>query len=434
MALRQNLTAPFVINPLVDHTHTVIFLHRLPATDDDKALRAKVLSSKQTKDGKTLRLQFPTVRWVFPHAKLHNNSDKYWSNLTPEDCTAAGLGLGPGYPYISQLILQEAQRAGGLDKVVLGGQGETTLAAHDALDRLRQTMEGYATPSAMHTFIEAEMMAHVPGLQPWKLAGYVGMHPDNEQTTRDQRDFWLVSKFSRGEGVDEQQPVVARTVKNNINNSIIRNTPHEFIRGGYKEVSATWDGRRIDEFAEFLANIGIARGDPGTISHTIPTPPPFRPKPVSGPIQAPPSMKLNHSNKEEMSAQQKHAEEVKQQKRRDEEAKKRILRQIEDDKEERRLRQERERVNRFHAEQAALERKARAETDSTGKKAPAMHFNIQQQLSDNGAAASSGGGYVSPWQSTADDVDNDDYDDFDDDDDGDDESHPTIETPHTSRQ
>ncbi|KAK8054006.1 alpha/beta-hydrolase [Apiospora saccharicola] len=431
MALRTNLTAPFVVSPLVDHTHTVIFLHRLPATADDKALRAKVLSSKQTKDGKTLRLQFPTVRWVFPHAKLHNNSDKYWSDLTPEDCTAAGLELGHGRPYISQLILQEAQRAGGLDKVVLGGQGETALAAHDALDRLRQTMEGYTATSIMQAFVEAQMDAHMPGLQPWKLAGYVGMHPDNDQTTRDQRDFWLVSKFSGGEGGDEQKPAAARTVKNNINNSIIRNTPHEFIRGGYNEISATWDGRRIDEFAEFLANIGIARGDPGTVSHTIPTPSPFRPKPVSGPIQAPSSTKPNHSNKDEMSAQQKHAEEVKQQKRRDEEAKKRILRQIEDDKEERRLRQERERVNRFHAEQAALERKARAETDLTGK-APAMHFDIQQQLSDNGAAAS--GGYVSPWQSTADDADIYDYDDFDDDDDGDDESHPNMETPHPSRQ
>lgn len=113
------------------------------------------------------------------------------------------------------------------------------------------------------------MGAQLPGLQPWKLAGFVGMHTDNEQTMRDQRDFWLASKFGgNGEDEQQQQPVAVASTgnNNNINNSIIRNTPHEFIRGGYKEISATWEGRRIDEFAAFLASTGITRGEPGTTS------------------------------------------------------------------------------------------------------------------------------------------------------------------------
>lgn len=404
MALRQILAAPFVVDPLSEHTHTVVFLHRLPASTDDKALRAKVLSSKMTKDGKTLRLQFPTVRWVFPHAKLHEDtgSGKHWDDLTLQDCATAGLELGHTAPYIAQVLLQEARRAGGLDKVVLGGQGEAALAAHDALSRLRRTMSGYAPRSEMHAFVEAQMDAHLPGLRPWKLAGYVGMHPDNDQTTRDQRGFSLVSRLGGG---GKQQPAAvaaASTGNNNINDSIIRHTPHEFIRGGYKETSAIWDGRRIDECAEFLASIGIARGEPGTTA-TASTPS-FPAKKASGPIQAP-------STKQERSAQQKYAEEVRRQKQRDKEHRQRILRQIEDQKEERKLRDERERVGRFFVEQAALERKARGEKEPA---VPPVRLYPPSPPKTLGATPSSGG-YVSPWQALDDDADDDgaDFDDSD---------------------
>ena len=156
MSLRQNLTAHLVVGPLSSHTHTVIFLHRFASDTDDKVLRAKVLSSKRTKDGNTLHLQFPTVRWVFPHAMLHarpadagapaaatkdNNNNGHWENLTTEDCLSVGLELGSATstaPYIIQLIVQEAKRVAGLGQVVLGGQGETALAAHDALNQVRR--------------------------------------------------------------------------------------------------------------------------------------------------------------------------------------------------------------------------------------------------------------------------------------------------------
>ncbi|KAK7931549.1 Acyl-protein thioesterase [Apiospora marii] len=419
MALRQNLTEPYVVKPLSDHTHTVIFLHRFPESTDDKTLRTKVLSTKLTKDGKTLRLQFPTVRWVFPHAKLHDDgNDKHWNDLTPEDCAAAGLELGPKAPYVAQLILQEAQRAGGLDKIVLGGQGETALAAHAALNRLRQTMSGYAPDSAMHAFVTAQMEAHLPGLEPWKLAGYVGMHPDDKQTPRDQRDYWLVSKFTGGKCDGDEQPVpdTVSTGNSNINDRIVRNTPHEFIRGGYKNTSPIWDGERIDDFAEFLARIGIARGEPGKAAYAASLN--LRPKPALGPIQAP-SAKPKDSNKGELSAQQKYAQEVKEQKKRDEEYRKRILLQIEDQKAERKLKQERERVGRFFAEQAALERKARGENEPPVP-AVSLYPSSQSPSKDKGAAsyaavppvaASSSRLHVDPWRDEYDDDIDDDIDD-----------------------
>lgn len=370
MALQQNLTAPFVVEPLRGHTHTVIFLHRFPAATDDKSLRTKVLSGKRVKDGSTLRLQFPAVRWVFPHAKIHarpddgtpttaatNNSNSgHWENLTAEDCANAGLDLGTATnsaPYITQLILQEAKRVGGLNHVILGGQGETAIAAHNALDWIQETMSTYEPhlQSEMHAFVQQEMSNHLSALQPWKLAGYVSMHPDNQQATRDQRDYWLVSRFT---GSNDQQPIS----NSKVNSTIMRNTPHEFIRGGYKEVSSTWDGQRIDEFAEFMDRVGVARGEPNNTS-SVPSPTIIstQTRAAAGPIEGR-SNKPADPNKEGISEQKKYADEVKRQKQRNEEHRQRILRQIEDQKVERRLRQERERVSRFHVEQAALEKKA----------------------------------------------------------------------------
>ncbi|KAK8085357.1 hypothetical protein PG997_006628 [Apiospora hydei] len=346
MALQQTLTKPFVVEPLKGHTHTVIFLHRLPAGTAPTALRTKVLSAKRTQDGQTLRLQFPTVRWVFPHAKLHLDdaegegghpimdgpNAKHWANLTPEDCAAAGLELGPSAPYVAQLVLQEAQKAGGLDRVVLCGQGETALAAHDTLDRLRKTMGAYAPESAMHAFVEEQMRLHAEDEdkdkdedepesqpQPWKLAGCVGMHPDNDQAPRDQRDYGLICSLGGS------NPYSAKN-SNSFSNDLIRNTPHEFIRGGYTETSALWGGQRIDDFAAFLASrAGAAK---------------------------------QKALEDRKRVQQKHAEEYRLNKQREAEHRQKILRQIEDQEAERRLREERERERRFHAEQAELERKA----------------------------------------------------------------------------
>ncbi|KAK7943644.1 uncharacterized protein PG986_012757 [Apiospora aurea] len=372
MALQQTLTKPFVVEPLKGHphTHTVIFLHRHPAATEPESLRTKVLSAKRTQDGQTLRLQFPSVRWVFPHAKLHLDAEgeggghpimngpnpKHWANLTPEDCAAAGLELGPSAPYVAQLVLQEAQRAGGLDRVVLGGQGETALAAHDALDRLRKTMGAYAPETAMHAFVEEQMRLHAEDEdedkdngepQPWKLAGYVGMHPDNDQVPRDQRDFSLVCNLGGS------NPYSAKN-GNSFSNDLIRNTPHEFIRGGYTDTSAMWGGPPG-------ARTKTPSSSSSSFSPASPPSPSSKPV-VSGPIEGHSDDKAGADKQKALDdrkrVQQKHAEEYRLNKQREAEHRQKILRQIENQKAERRLRDKRERERRFHAEQAELERKA----------------------------------------------------------------------------
>jgi hypothetical protein len=80
-----------------------------------------------------------------------------------------------------------------------------------------------------------------------RLAGFVGMHAEDREPKRD------VTSYS-----------IARKTPNNnpprINTSIVANTPHCFIHGGYKVQTATWDGRRIDDFARFLAEVvGVHR-------------------------------------------------------------------------------------------------------------------------------------------------------------------------------
>lgn len=128
MSLRQNLISPLVIPPVDKHTHSVIFLHRFSVDTIEDELRSKVLSSKMTRDHRTLAEQFPSVRWVFPYPKDHA---RHWSNLSPED--KAELGLTGRLPYITQIVLQEAEGVGGLDKIILGGQGKTAEAAHEAM-------------------------------------------------------------------------------------------------------------------------------------------------------------------------------------------------------------------------------------------------------------------------------------------------------------
>jgi lysophospholipase-2 len=56
-----------IVNPLgAGHTHTFIFLH---GREDFGEYMAELLSDKSS-DGRTLPEKFPTMRWVFPTAKI----------------------------------------------------------------------------------------------------------------------------------------------------------------------------------------------------------------------------------------------------------------------------------------------------------------------------------------------------------------------------
>ena len=344
MSLRQKLTKPLVIEPTDAHTHTVIFLHRFPAETTEEELRGRVLAQKLTKNHKTLREQFPAVRWVFPHPKAHA---RHWSNLSAEDKAELGMGAGRGgLPYITQVILQEARHAGGLDGIVLGGQGETAEAAHEAMSSFPEPSKAQkAGPEAMAGFVRENFRPDWTGVDQLRLAGFVGMHAQGGQVTRDAKDFGIASKVEGARGV---------------NTTIVANTPHKFIQGGYKVQTTTWDGRRIDDFARFLSEIGATRvqedtkkngGGGGGIEKLTP-----RDRSGGG------GQKKEANPKEELNDVQKHALLVMREKEATEQTRALILRRIEADKVERKIRQERQR-------QARLAREGKLDLDSQSSSA-----------------------------------------------------------------
>lgn len=325
MALRETLSPPLAINPARPHTHTVIFLHRFPLETTDADLRTKVLSAKMTKNHKTLQEQFPTVRWVFPYAKSHA---RHWGNLSATD--KENLDLAGNAPYITQVIQREMKRAGGLDKLVLGGQGEAAEAAHEAMSSFQEIS---AAVPAEKVSVMVQILFNNPSwteVRQLRLAGFVGMHADDGSITRDVRAVSVTNKMEGPMGV---------------NKAIITNTPHRFIRGGYKLQTTTWDGRRIDEFAEFMTAIGIQRVDCNDDMlrglHEILTPK-YRP-----------TEKKDLFRHDERDDKKKHAEEIMKQKAVNAKERDKILRRIEADKVERKIRQERERQARFYHAQAA---------------------------------------------------------------------------------
>lgn len=332
MALRQRLARPFVVDPAEGHSHTVVFLHRFPESTTDQELRNKVLSEKLTRNHKTLREQFPAVRWVFPFCKAHARP---WNNLSAEDRTAVGMTLS-GLPYVTQVILQEAERVGGLDRIILGGQGETAEAAHEAMSSFPEAKaSAYSSDEELAAFLWDNFTLTSASLDNFKLAGFVGMHAQDGQLTRDVKNFGMMTK-----GIPTKQK---------INTTIIKNTPHKFIHGGYKLQTATWDGKRIDDFATFLVSIGVDRlvdSNQGQASNETLTP---KERPEPGAAKG-----KRIDGKDELNDMQKHALQVAKEKKANEEQKQKALRRIEADKVERKIRQERERQKRLHGGSTVL--------------------------------------------------------------------------------
>ncbi|KAK4210088.1 hypothetical protein QBC37DRAFT_250080, partial [Rhypophila decipiens] len=264
ISLRQNLVAPFIVEPREGHTHTVVFLHRLPETTKDADLPAKVLSAKRTSrnsNHQTLAEQFPTVRWVFPHPKCGHRP---YNNLTAED--KAAVGLAGSSPYITQILLREAKLlreagvANGLERVILGGQGETAEAGQDAMASFPEVRTSILRmPDQVAAFMRETLHCSEwsdPSTDP-RLAGYVGMHAEDAVVTRDLTAY-RAAKMKVASSSSSSSP--ASPNNGGVNSSIISNTTHRFIHGGYKVTTPKWDGGRYDEFASFLDDdLGVYR-------------------------------------------------------------------------------------------------------------------------------------------------------------------------------
>ncbi|KAM7210663.1 hypothetical protein V8F06_013962 [Rhypophila decipiens] len=250
MSLRQNLVAPFVVEPREAHTHTVVFLHRLPETTKDADLPAKDLA----------KLKPPDPDGAVPNCSCGHRP---YNNLTAED--KAAVELAGSSPYITQILLREAKLlreagvANGLERVILGGQGETAEAGHDAMASFPEVRTSILRmPEQVAAFMRETLHCSEwsdPSTDP-RLAGYVGMHAEDAVVTRDLTAY----RAAKMKIASSSSSSPASPNDGGVNSSIIANTPHRFIHGGYKVTTPKWDGRRYDEFASFLADdLGVYR-------------------------------------------------------------------------------------------------------------------------------------------------------------------------------
>ncbi|KAI3316883.1 hypothetical protein HD806DRAFT_401603 [Xylariaceae sp. AK1471] len=254
MALLETLTKPWVIEPMTKHTHTVIFLHKFPSDIDKNTLRDRLLCEKSARDELTLRSKFPSIRWVFPHAKQHpvlanGLPDKdHWGRIKAEERAALSLVWGDYIPYITQVIMNEAQQlAGGTEKIILGGRGTGSVAACRAL----QSFPELPTLTLEHSpDLQARFVKDFFGNESWteirqvKLAGFVGMHGNGGMKPRsDETDFQLLSNLSQK--------------KTTVAGSLLQNTPHTIVRTGYNHVTMKWGPDRLHVLVEFVAELGV---------------------------------------------------------------------------------------------------------------------------------------------------------------------------------
>ncbi|KAI0016990.1 hypothetical protein F4780DRAFT_757134 [Xylariomycetidae sp. FL0641] len=268
MADVTTLRRPWVITPTSKHTHTVVFLHQ--QNPDASAVKQfkRLLSEKKTKNGVTLREQFPSVRWVFPRAKLFTeNGDsltgtKVWTEVSEADLARldlldqTGRSDTIGRRYITGVVSKEAGLVDHTDKLILGGIGTGSEAAFEVL----RQFPGFCQQTSKSGFLESCARGNEPkdgrirvrfGNDYWakvedvKFGGFFGMLGYDAKPTGEERDSWVLTTHMQG--------------KITVQGELFENTPNRFIRGGYRYTKENWDGHRVDEFADFLSEIGVYR-------------------------------------------------------------------------------------------------------------------------------------------------------------------------------
>ncbi|KAI1399749.1 alpha/beta-hydrolase [Hypoxylon fuscum] len=176
MELGQSVVAPLIPSR---HTHTVIFLH---GRGDTSANIADVfLTFLRTSHGVSLIDTFPSVRWVFPQAE-DRLASKYnevwpqwfdvWNILDMTDCEELQApGLRESVASIRRIVRREAERVGGLDRIVLAGISQGGATAAHALFHLGAAVESDAK-KLEHRVIDIE--ASPPPKSPTRLAALMG--------------------------------------------------------------------------------------------------------------------------------------------------------------------------------------------------------------------------------------------------------------------
>jgi lysophospholipase-2 len=138
-------TYPTIVAPLRDHTHTVIFLH---GREDFGEYLAKDFFDYKASDGRSLAEIFPSIKWVFPTAKLRYSARRdeefssssfteilkgeeiisqwfdIWDIETPDYKQELMVeGLKESIVNILDMVHEEMETIS-LDKIILGGMSQ----------------------------------------------------------------------------------------------------------------------------------------------------------------------------------------------------------------------------------------------------------------------------------------------------------------------
>lgn len=139
---RKSYPEPLVVPPSLDHAYSIIVLH---GRGSNATRFGPPFYESKTSSGKTLRVIFPTVKWIFPTAKKRKARifkkmpiNQWFDNWSLEDPTERQdlqfEGLSESSAFIRTLIHTEAKLVG-IRNVVIGGLSQgCAMSLHVALN------------------------------------------------------------------------------------------------------------------------------------------------------------------------------------------------------------------------------------------------------------------------------------------------------------
>ncbi|KAF3911032.1 hypothetical protein AA313_de0203107 [Arthrobotrys entomopaga] len=142
MSSSSNFPEPLIVTPQFQHTHTIVFLHGRGSTGEelaDSLSEASLTKNTSSEQSVTLFTRFPTIKWVFPSAKL-NYSTVFQEEMTEwfdiyslTDVSAKEelqiAGLKTAVTYLRRVMQREIELLkSDASKIILAGisQGEAT--------------------------------------------------------------------------------------------------------------------------------------------------------------------------------------------------------------------------------------------------------------------------------------------------------------------
>ncbi|KAI1119952.1 phospholipase/carboxylesterase [Nemania abortiva] len=147
---RRVSSSPYIVEPTITHTHTIILLHRLGSSG--KRFGEELLKAVKTRQGKTLPDLLPSTRFVFPTAKfglssaLGRRTTQWFDIARPADPSFRQelqlQGLADSAIEMRELLKEEATRVDP-SNIILGGISEGCAMALSVLLSLEYRLGGF---------------------------------------------------------------------------------------------------------------------------------------------------------------------------------------------------------------------------------------------------------------------------------------------------